>query len=68
MTNDKGNNVTKTVSMPIEMHREVLERMAKLKLKKLSEYVQNLVRQDLARRGDLTLPETSKSASNRPKK
>lgn len=56
-TNSKGNSITKTVSMDVEMGKNAEERAKRLGLRSFSAYVQNLIRSDLMGGGDLLLKE-----------
>lgn len=67
-THGKGNSVTKTVSLPNEMYEGAEERLATLKLNNFSRYVQDLIREDLKRRGALTVSEAPKSKEIKRKK
>jgi hypothetical protein len=54
-TNSRGDNVTKTVSLPTEMHDAVKLRMDDLKIRNFSRYIQDLIREDLRKRGALVV-------------
>lgn len=56
-TNSKGDNETKSVSMPAELLDAAVERAAKLKVANFSAYVRKLIEQDLTTRGALLYEE-----------
>jgi hypothetical protein len=57
-TNHKGDNITKTISLPKDMFADLQDRLASLKIGNLSRYVQDLIREDLKRRGALAVTES----------
>lgn len=56
-TNTKGNSVTKTISIPKAKFPEVQNRYQKLGLKGLSQYVQFLIKRDIAERRPFVVDE-----------
>lgn len=56
-TNPKGENETKSVSMPPELLAAAVERAAKLKVANFSAYIRKLIEQDLITRGALLYEE-----------
>lgn len=56
-TNPKGENETKSVSMPPALLLAATERASKLKIANFSAYVRKLIEQDLATRGHLIYEE-----------
>ena len=61
-THSKGNSITKTVSMDVDMGSNADERARRLGFRSFSAYVQHLIRSDLIDGGNLTLRETPVSA------
>lgn len=57
-TNPKGENETKSVSMPPDLLAAATERANKLRISNFSAYVRKLIEQDLATRGGLVFQET----------
>jgi len=57
-TNPKGENETKSVSMPPELLAAATERASKLRISNFSAYVRKLIEQDLATRGHLIYEES----------
>ena len=61
-THSKGNSITKTVSMDVDMGSNADERARRLGFRSFSAYVQHLIRSDLIDGGNLTLRVTPVSA------
>jgi hypothetical protein len=57
MTNSKGSNVTRSISLKPELFKEAAERAQRLGFRKFSQYVQQLVREDLEKRPEFTIKE-----------
>lgn len=57
-TNSKGNNETRSVSMPPELLAQAMDRAGRLRLSNFSAYVRKLIEDDLAERAPLSFGET----------
>jgi len=62
-TNSKGDNVTKSVSMPPALAAAAEARKDKLGIRNFSEYVRKLVEKDLIQRGSIIYEESGAPVS-----
>lgn len=67
-TNSIGNNMTKTISMEVEMGVASEARRIALGFRSYSSYIQNLLRKDLAERKDIVMSETKPVPAKKRKK